>query len=241
MKNDTRKDDFLKDVAEWGRDRSKGDDSMCKVFVGCVKGVQEGFLSQDKDSDGVTDLDRVYDRYGKAKSKRVFGDKKLESDASLKSQKSKLNVAFKLGALNSKGIDPYGMISNAAEIHKSRYESGLVVKGAYTAIVDVGRTQLASDTELTDDEIIAAVTPKDGPDKTVESVAKQAHRILDRLITGEAGVPFVCDDDVRGAIINAEEQLRGALALMTKRREVAEKRAQFEALKAELEPEQIAA
>ena len=43
------------------------------------------------------------------------------------------------------------VISEATLIHKQRATYGLNVKGAYTALIDVARAQLNSDTQLTDE------------------------------------------------------------------------------------------
>jgi len=236
LKNDTRRDDLEKEIRAWGRDRIKGDESFCKLGCRLTKAAQEGIVTLDRDSDQTDDAMRMYSEFSKAETSRVFADKTMAKKAadSARAQVSKVRTFIKLGCAVPTGIDGFEILEKAVALHKNAVETKQNVKGAYTALVDVARSQLAKDVSLTHEEIVAAITPKEGNEKSVESIARQHKNGLEKLITGQAGVTFDGDEALKGAIIDAHDTLRDALAAFTVQADLVAKRKQAIELAAEL-------
>jgi hypothetical protein len=234
LTNDTRRADFDKFVAEAGRNKAKGDDSFCAVFARTVKASQEGVLSLEKDKEKRDDAQKIWETFAKGQAKRSFADPTKKSENSDKVQVSKMRTGIKMGQLHAKGIDSFAVIERAAETHKQRAAGGMQVKGAYSALIDVARAQLDSDTELTDEQIVAAITPKEGAEKDLLTEGKAIERRLERVITGEAGFPFAGDEDLKAAFIEAHELIRDAVAQCMVREEHNAKQAKLAELCAEL-------
>jgi ribosomal protein S17 len=179
--NDTRLEDFMKEVREWGRDEAMGKDALPKLAVAFVRAVADGVIDMTKDIDGSDGAARVYMDYVKAKTKKQVHDR---TDAGLKANISKLR---QIGAFaGNPKWDAVDIFNRAFTIRADHEKDDIAVKPAYAAFVDVAREQLKQDDPLTDAEIGGVVmSTTKTKEVTLEGQLAKAHKILEEIITGE--------------------------------------------------------
>lgn len=207
--NDNRRDNLFKQVRELGRDKTKGEDSLAKLFNALLCGSNDGFVTLDKDSDGVDDAARFYEAFIQSGQKARTYARNAEST---KVQVSKLRSAVKVGAMTT--CDAVVVFGTAKDLHYKAVAAGNKVRPMYQALVEIARQQLKTDRDLTDEEILECIYPAGARERTTESELKAIHHRLERLISGEAGVPFDGSEDFKATVINAEEHLRSAVAML---------------------------
>lgn len=206
--NDTRLDDFMKEVREFGRDSAAGKDALPNLAHKFIRAVSDGVVEMTKDADGDDGAARIFKAYAASEGKKQVHDR---TEAGLKANISKFR---QIG--NFAGNPKWDAVEVANKTHTIRIDhkkDGIDVKPAYAALVDVAREQLKQDTQLTDGEIGALVmTTTKVKEVTLEGQLEKAHKILEDLITGE-GKHGLKDQSTE--ILQAAEQLsvrRNALA-----------------------------
>lgn len=179
--NDTRLDDFMKEVREFGRDSASGKDALPNLAHKFIRAVADGVVEMAKDADGDDGAARVFKTYAASEGKKQVHDR---TEAGLKANISKFR---QIG--NFAGNPKWDAVHVANQTHVIRQDhkkDGIDVKPAYAALVDVAREQLKQDTQLTDGEIGALVmTTSKVKEVTLEGQLEKAHKILEDLITGE--------------------------------------------------------
>jgi len=219
-------DSLVKEARKLGAEKAHGDDSLAKFFIRMVAASVEGVidLTKNKHGEGVDDAHYLYSEFSGSRSKKAIHERTANG---LKAQVSKARTAIHLGSGTQ--WDAMNVIDRAVEFHKTLSETGAKMKPAYVAYVDVARTQISKDAELTDDEIKECLVKASKEDPTVEGILRSIQKKLEGLITGEVGVK---DSDERTE--NAFNLIRERLSLATlveKQKELALLQEQYEATK----------
>lgn len=182
--NDTRHRDFMRDVREFGRDAALGGDALPKFAIRLVKAAAEGVINpfdpKVHSQDNPDDAAQAYEAYVTAESGKAIHN---HSKAGIKSNTSKARALIALG--HNPNCDGERVVDRALAIRKEMMDAEIASKSAYPALVDVARAQNATDHELTDDEIKAAVTPNQALEPDLEKVWSDIHKKVEGLITGE--------------------------------------------------------
>ena len=207
--NDTRHDDFIKVVKEFGRDSATGKDALPGLAIAFTRAVYDGYLDPAKDKNGEDAATRTFKVYSAAEGKKAFHDR---SEGSQKAQISKFRQ-LQNAAANPK-YDFVDVLNRAVTIRQTAIDDGLDVKSPFPAYVDVAREQLKIDDELDDAVIFATVTKSEvTKEVTLEGQLKKAAKILEDIITGEKH-PGVHDNSPE--VLIAAEQINARLTqLMT--------------------------
>jgi hypothetical protein len=181
LKNDTRLDDFMGEVRQFGRDAAEGKDALPKLAIAFVRAVADGVVDPAKDKDGNDAAARVFSAYCASEGKKAVHNRTPES---LKANISKLRQ-LQNAASNPK-FDFVDVLNRTFVIRGQLMDDDQDVKPAYAAYVDIAREQLKQDSELSDDQIDSVVrSSTKTKEKTVEGQLKKAAKILEDLITGE--------------------------------------------------------
>lgn len=200
--NDTRLKDFEKQVKELGRESAEGRDALPKLAISVVRAANDGIISPDQPKDGTDDdAARIYKMYAEAESKKAIHE---HTKNGVKANISKVRTLIKMGVMTT--CDPVDVVNRALEIRQNAPD-GQKVKAAYPALVSVARAQLASDTDLTDDQLKEAVYAAESEEPTVEKVLEGIVKKLDKLVTGEGGL-----NDNSEQVLTARRALKERLA-----------------------------
>jgi hypothetical protein len=184
--NDHRFDDLRKVFKSEGANAALGKDALPKLGLQLVRAARDGVvdLVKNKHGTGVDDASKLYEEYTKTAGKALHD----HTPDSIKSQVSKMRCFIKAGA-HPQATDPEGTMDRAVELLAEMAAiDPKAVKSAYAAYCDVARAIFTSTTDLTDDEIKGAIS-KNGPaDKTLVKELRRAEKILNGIVTGDAGV-----------------------------------------------------
>ena len=181
--NTVGRDEYEAQVREFGRLAAQGKDSLPMLAVATVRASANGYIDTVKDANGVDDAHRVYSEYAKANSKKAVHEHTKDG---VKANASKVRQFIEFGALTT--CDPIDVLNRAIVLRKEMVAAEEKVRPAYHGYLEVARTQKGVDRPLTDDELKHAVRKPAAEDKTEEGELEKAHKILDRLVTGEGGV-----------------------------------------------------
>ena len=205
--NDTRHDDFMTVVREFGREDASGKDALPGMAIAFTRAIYDGYLDPAKDKNGEDAATRTFKEFDKARGKKAFHDR---SEGSQKAQCSKLRQ-FQNAAANPK-YDFVDVLNRAVTIRQTAIKDGIDVKSPFPAYTDVAREQLKQDDELDDAQIFAVVTKTDNTKEvTLEGQLKKAAKILEDIITGEKH-PGVQDNSPE--VLIAAEQINARLTQM---------------------------
>ena len=212
-KNDTRFDDLVKDIRQFGRDAAEGKDALPKLAIRVISAADDGVIStydpKVHGKDNPDDAAKIYEEYATSESKKAIHE---HSAGGLKANVSKLRQLITFGS--NPNCDAMAVTDKALKVRKELSDADIKVKGAYPALVDIARAQNAQDTELTDEQIRETVAKGEAEEPTVEKELTAIHKRLERLITGEKG-----PQDQDPLVIQAEEAIRARLAAMVMARE----------------------
>jgi hypothetical protein len=196
--NDHRFEDMLKEVKAFGRDSAEGKDSLPKLAHKVVRACHEGYMTAAQAHD-------VYVAYAEERSKKAIHDHSADG---VKANASKLRKLAEMGEMPI--IDPVDVMNRTYSVREEMAKADEDLKPVYSSYVDVARAQLDSPgCALTDAEIKGIVAKAPPKEKTAETVLKDIHKKLEKLITGEGGVK-----DQSSEVVQAEEQIRARLAAM---------------------------
>lgn len=219
--NDTRLNDLMKEVRQFGRDSGEGGDALPKLAIAVVRAANDGVITTDKDKDGKDDAARIVETYSSEAGKKAIHERTKNG---LKALNSKVRQLVIMGQMTT--CDPVAVLDKAVEIRRGLLDNEAAKpKAAFAAYVDVARAQQALDRDMSDDEITVAITKPEAPDKDVIDYLKAIEKKLDRLITGEAGITDTSDDTLA-----ARDAIKRRLAHMVNARDVAETMEKAEAL-----------
>ena len=208
MSNDQRYNDFVKRVRKYGSEAAAGADSLPKLALDLTRMSKDGVIDLETNKKAIHEL---YDIYWAKRAKAVHSQTKEGRIA----QVSKLKAFHTLGGNTS--FDGEEVLNRAVRLYKDMRDAEIKLKSVYAAYVDVAR--MANDyqpangnTEPTDDDIKAAMLPKDKDAPTVADVIQKNRDILEALITGERKDGLTCQDQ---EVIDAVGKLDEWLAKLT--------------------------
>lgn len=214
--NDTRFDDFMSDVRQFGRNAAEGKDALPMLAARVVAAANDGVIDLDKDKhgDGVDDAAFLYAEYSKSEAKKSVHEM---TDGGKKANVSKLRQIIKFGGMTT--CDPVDVFNRTVIKRKKMVAADQKVKPAYASYVDVARAQLDLDRDMSDDEIAATITRKGPEPKDLEKILRPIEKALEGVISGENkhGVK-----DQSPEVITAFEQIRSRLAALIAVRETGE-------------------
>jgi len=206
--NDTRLQDLMADVREFGREAALGRDSLPKLALKVAYAAASGVISMQKDADGSDDASRLYAEYIKADSKKSVHE---HTAGGLKGNTSKLRQIVTAASMPT--ADFYNSINQGILKREEMAAAEEKVRPCYAMIVELARTQVAQADDLTDEQIAECVRKPIAADKDVEDILKAISTKLDNLIKGEKG-PKCADQE----IVDAHALVVGKLtAFMTTR------------------------
>lgn len=198
--NDTRLDDFMKDVRELGRDAAGGKDALPNLAFKFIRAVADEVIDMAKDADGLDGAARVFTTYAASEGKKQIHDRTSDS---IKAQISKLRAIGKFAA-NPKwdAVQVSNDVFTAIQTFK---KDGIDTKSTYAALVDVAREQMKVDQQLSSDEVAVLVLPTSNPKEvTLESKLEKIAKQLEEIITGE-GKDGIKDQSAE--VISASEMI----------------------------------
>ena len=179
--NDTRLDEFMKEVREFGRDSASGKDALPSLAFKFIRAIADEVIEIAKDSDGLDAAARVFTAYATSEGKKQVMDR---SSDSIKAQISKLR-ALQEFASNPK----WDAVQVGNEVYTAICDyrkDAIDTKSVYASLVDVAREQLKSDQQLTAAEIGVLVLPTTNTKEvTLESKLEKIAKQMEELITGE--------------------------------------------------------
>lgn len=207
--NDTRFDEFMSNVRQFGRDAADGKDALPKLAIAVVRAAADGVIDLTKGADGRDAAATIYEEYCKSESKKAIHE---HSAGGTKANASKLRQLVTFGC-NPKfdGVD----VLNKAIVIRQKYNADAdlrkELKPTYASFVDLAREQNALDDAMDDSEIEAVMRKNPPKDTTLEQELKAIHKKVEKLISGDnkAGVK-----DQSSELIQAEELLRTRLAAL---------------------------
>ena len=209
--NDTRKEDLMKEVREYGRHAAEGKDALPVLALRVVRAANDGVIDTTKDKDKRDDANRIYEAYIAAESKKLVHK---HTETGLKANVSKVRQIIIMGSMTT--CDAVAVLDRAVVLREAMLKAEEKVKPAFASYVDVARDQIAkADSDLSDDEIRAACRSKEPAEKTLEKELQAIQKRLEKIVTGEGGVK-----DQSTEVIQAEELIRTRLAAMLQRAEV---------------------
>lgn len=191
LKNDTRLEDGVKVIRELGRDSAAGKDSLPKLAFKLVELAADGVIDTEKKyaetmPDGSSrpydDAEYLFGEYARAEGKKAIHER---SAGGLKANISKVRQIIQMGVMTT--CDPAAVLEAAHKVRGALIEEGVKVKSAYAAYVDVARNQIASDTELTEEQIGGIVRKPEPTAPEVEKILRGIYKKLEDLISGEKG------------------------------------------------------
>lgn len=209
--NDQRRDDFMKDVREFGRESASGKDALPKLAMRVVRAANDGVIDTTKDKDQRDDAAKIYEEYCKSESKKQIH---AHSDNGTKANVSKLRQLVLFGQMTT--CDPVAVLDRAAELRAEMVKAEEKVLPVYAGFVAVAREQLDNTTGQLDDDAIKAAQRKPEPkEKTLEKELQAIATKLEKIITGEAGVR-----DQSEHVIAAHDAIKQRLAAMMQQSEL---------------------
>lgn len=219
LKNDKRHGDLMKLVKSLGADGAAGRDSLPKLAHAVVKAAADGVIDlETKDSNGDDQATSIYKAYAAADSKKAIHEHK---DAGIKANASKLRQLIKMGCMTT--IDPVQLMQDAHEAREGlKSDEGTKLKPAYHFYVDVARAQCDKDKPLSRASLEDLATKAESQPKELLDRLKQAHKLLEGLVTGENRDKLKDQDELT---IAAEEALRERIKKIEAANFVAEARA----------------
>lgn len=173
---------FWKSVKSMGADAGEGSTALVRLALATIQAASDGIVSAEKRTGSKDDAALIYEAYMSENSKKS-GE---FSAGGAKANASKLRQIIQCGTMTT--CDPVDVFDRAVAHHKEmQKDEGVKLKALYPALVDVAREQLATDVDLTDEQIkdtIVAV-PRD---KTVEDELKAIQKKVEGLIEGKGGL-----------------------------------------------------
>lgn len=172
--------DFFKDVNKFGKASGEGASALGRLGLRALRAAADGVLSTQKPAGGgKDDATLVYEAYTAMDSKHAE-----HTPGGAKANASKLRQIIGMGCMTTLS-DPVAIGDKVVRIREEMEGADLKPKALFAALVDVARDQQASDTELSDAAIRAALT-KTKADKTLEKEWEAINKRVEGLITGEA-------------------------------------------------------
>lgn len=173
---------FWKSIKSMGADAGEGSTALVRLALATVRAANDGIISAEKRTGSKDDAALIYEAYMSENSKKA-GE---FSAGGAKANASKLRQVIQMGSMTT--CDPVDVFDRAVEFHKElQKDEGVKLKALYPALVDVAREQLATDVDLTSDQIKDAIVavPRD---KTVEAELKAIQKKVENLIEGNGGL-----------------------------------------------------
>jgi hypothetical protein len=179
--NDTRLNDFMSQVREFGRDSASGKDALPKLAHAVVRAVCDGVVDTAKDADGNDAAARIFTEYVKSEGKKAVHER---TGNGLKANISKLRQIVNFAG-NPKW-DAVDVMNRAFACRQDLVEHDIDPKPAYASYVDLAREQLKQDDALTDEQI-AAVMMKTTKERevTLQGELEKMKKKVEGFITGE--------------------------------------------------------
>lgn len=171
--------DFFKDINKFGKASGEGASALGRLGLRALRAAADGVISTAKpQGGGKDDATLIYEAYTAMDSKHSE-----HTAGGAKANASKLRQIIGMGCMTTLS-DPVAVGDRVVRIHEEMTDADLKPKAIFAALVDVAREQQASDTELTDDAIKAALT-KTKADKTLEKEWEAISKKVEGLVTGE--------------------------------------------------------
>lgn len=171
--------DFFKDVNRFGKASGEGASALGRLGLRALRAAADGVLSTAKPAGGgKDDATLVYEAYAAMDSKHAE-----HTAGGSKANASKLRQIIGMGCMTTLS-DPVAIGDKVVRIREEMEGADLKPKALFAALVDVARDQQASDTELSDAAIRAALT-KTKADKTLEKEWEGINKKIEALVTGE--------------------------------------------------------
>lgn len=172
--------DFFKDVNKFGKASGEGASALGRLGLRCLRAAADGAISSAKPAGGgKDDATLIYEAYAAMDSKHAE-----HTAGGAKANASKLRQVIAMGCMTTLS-DPVAVGDRVVAIRERMEGAELKPKALFAALVDVARDQLASDTELSDAAIEAALI-KTKAEKTLEKEWTAIQKKVEGLITGEA-------------------------------------------------------
>lgn len=217
---------IMNKTREFARNQGRGANARANWLVEVVYGASDGVLDTIKrNSKGVEDkkfgkdhAHILYEEYV-----RVCSDANAHNAKTVISKASNLRKAIEMGMRTD--IDARAVINRAIMEHSDlSKDEGVKVQPAFEAFNSVIRAQMASDTELTRDEIRDAMIKGEAAEKDAGAYLRTAMKAVEKA--------YELDKSPR--VVEALDAVNAALAWVTAERERADKIAELARLQAEL-------
>lgn len=171
--------EFFKDINKFGKASGEGASALGRLGLRCLRAAADGLISCEKPPKGSKDDSTlIYEAYTAMDSKHSE-----HTPGGAKANASKLRQIVAMGCMTTLS-DPVAIGNRVVRIHEKMTDAELKPKALFAGLVDVARTQQASDTELTDAAIQECLT-KTKADKTIEKEWEAIYKRTEALITGE--------------------------------------------------------
>lgn len=171
--------DFFKDINKFGKQSGEGASALGRLGLRALRAAADGVISTAKpQGGGKDDATLIYEAYTAMDSKHAE-----HTAGGAKANASKLRQIIGMGCMTTLS-DPVAVGDRVVRIHDEMTDADLKPKALFAALVDVAREQQASDSELTDDAIRAALT-KTKSEKTLEKEWEGVLKKVEGLVTGE--------------------------------------------------------
>lgn len=181
--NDTRREDFMAESRELGREMALGKDSLPKWAMKVARAAADGVISLQKNADGEDDITIAYTDLMKAASKKAIHE---HTTGGLKANISKARQIAT--AAQKPTADFVTTLDKVAEVRLEKLAAKEKVKPAYAAFVDAARTQNEQDDDLTDEQISEVVLKPEPSEQTEEKILDRCAKALEDLVSGEKGI-----------------------------------------------------
>lgn len=218
LKNDKRFSDLMKQVSKFGEEASLGRDSLPKLAHAVVRAAADGVLDlETKDSKGNDAATQIYERYAASESKKAIHE---HSSGGKKANIYKLRQLISMGCMTT--IDAAEVMQRAYQARENMIADDNKVKSAYPFYVDVARKQLDSKTALSDRDLENIALKEEPKPKELETILKQAMKLLEGLVTGENRDKIQDTDELTEAAFNAVKERLDKLATLRQRMRLVE-------------------
>jgi len=200
------RDEVLKDAKKLGGEAALGGDALPKLALRVLKAADDGIITTDKDSTtGKDDVDRIYEEYLEGYGKKAIYE---NTEQGKKANASKLRQVARLGIERGSKYDPIEAVDTMKNMREEAKAKDVKVKAMYPCIVDLARSQLKLDRQITREEIEEIITKREAEVKPVDEVLGKIRETLEKIVTGEHK-SGMCQDP---RVVAAHDSLRDYLA-----------------------------
>jgi hypothetical protein len=221
--NDTRRNDFMKQVGALGRESALGKDSLPKLAHAVVKAAADGVIDADEKNDKGDDIATIiYENYARNESTKAIHE---HSKSGVKANASKLRQLIRMGVMTT--VDAVEVMQAAFEAREAAIADDVKVKSAYPFYVDVARKQLETDKPLTAEELAEIVRKPEAAPKELEKELQAILKRLEGIVSGENKAGLRDEDELTEAAMHSLKERLDKMAFIRQAAELRENAAKL--------------